>query len=254
MSGHSKWATIKRKKGANDAARGKLFGKLVRQVEVAARESGTSDPAASPSLADAIQRARDASVPKDNIERAAKRGAGELDDGVAYTPVTYEGYAPGGVAVLVECLTDNKNRTASDVRQAFTKVGGSLADPGSVAYLFSRRGQIVLAAEGVDEEEAMLAGMEHGLEDLEDQGETMVAWCDPGERSTLRKAFEAAGLVVREASSPLVPSTSIPVADVAEAKKILRLLDLLDDLDDVQDVYANFDIADDVMDEASADA
>ncbi len=179
MSGHSKWATIKRKKAANDAARGKLFAKLIRAIEVAARE-GDPDPESNATLADAIQKAKDNSVPKDTIERAVKRGAGDLE-GVKYEPAQYEGYAVGGVAVLVDCLTDNRNRTASDVRQAFTKIGGNLADPGSVAYLFTRRGQVVVASDGASEDDIMVAGLDDGLEDVEDQGEQLVAWCDPSD-------------------------------------------------------------------------
>ena len=233
MSGHSKWATIKRKKAANDAARGKLFAKLIRAIEVAARE-GDPDPESNATLADAIQKAKDNSVPKDTIERAVKRGAGDLE-GVKYEPAQYEGYAAGGVAVLVDCLTDNRNRTASDVRQAFTKIGGNLADPGSVAYLFTRRGQVVVAADGASEDDIMLAGLDAGLEDVEDQGEQYVAWCDPSNVRALRKALEQGGLTVRDSGSTMVPATSIPVSDPSDAKKVLRLLDLLDDNDDVQE-------------------
>lgn len=245
MSGHSKWATIRRKKGAADARRGKLFGRLVRAIEVAAREGG-GDPVANPTLADAVQRARDNSVPKDTIERAIKRGAGGLE-GVAYEQVQYEGYAPGGIAVLVDCLTDNRNRTAADVRAIFSRHGGSLAEPGSVAYLFNRRGQVVLTADGVTEDDVLVAGLDAGLEDIEDQGDQFVAWCDPSDVRDLRRALEDKGLAVRDAQSTMVPSSTVPVTQVDTARKVLRLLDAIDDNDDVQDFYANDDIPDDLV-------
>jgi YebC/PmpR family DNA-binding regulatory protein len=254
MAGHSKWANTKHRKDRQDKKRGKEFGKAIRLIESAARESGTSEPDMSPSLALAVQKAKDISVPKDTIERACKRGAGELDEGVAYETATYEGYAPGGVAVLVDILTDNRNRTASDVRSAFSKVGGNLAEPGAVAFMFSRRGQVVLDADGVTEDDVMLAGLEAGLEDVEVDDDTVVAWCDPSDTADLRGALEGAGLPVRGSGSTMVPATLIPVDDVGDAKKLLRLLDMLDDSDDVQEVYANFDIPDEVMDEAMADA
>jgi YebC/PmpR family DNA-binding regulatory protein len=240
MSGHSKWSTIKHKKAAKDAKRGKEFAKLIRAIEVAAKGANTSDPTMSPSLALAVQKARDASVPKDNIERACKRGAGELDGSVAYETGSYEGYGPGGVAVLVDVLTDNRNRTASDVRQAFTKAGGSLAEPGSVAFQFTRRGQVLVDAAGVDEDELLTIGLESGLEDLD-------AWCDASDVTVLRAALEGAGFRVVESGSPMIPAATVPVSDVGDAKKLLRLLDALDDNDDVQDVWANLDIDDDVL-------
>lgn len=252
MSGHSKWSTIKHKKAAKDAKRGKQFAKLIRAIEVAARNANTSDPEQSPSLALAVQKARDASVPKDNIERACKRGAGDLDGGAAYETAQYEGYASGGVAVLVDCLTDNRNRTASDVRSAFTKAGGNLAEPGSVAFLFSRRGQVVLSSDGVDEDELMLVGLEHGMEDLEREDDRFVAWCDASDVTALRRALEAAGFPVVESGSPMVPASTVPIGDRGEATKVLRLMDLLDDLDDVQDVWANFDIDDEVIEAIEA--
>jgi YebC/PmpR family DNA-binding regulatory protein len=224
MSGHSKWSTIKHKKAAKDAKRGKEFAKLIRAIEVAAKGAGHSDPTMSPSLGLAVQKAKDASVPKDNIERACKRGAGELDGSVSYETASYEGYGPGGVAVLVDVLTDNRNRTASDVRQAFTKAGGSLAEPGSVAFQFTRRGQVVLEADGVDEDELMLTDV-----------------------TDLRAALEAAGFRVVESGSPMIPAATVPVTDVGDARKLLRLLDMLDDNDDVQDVWANLDIDDDTL-------
>jgi YebC/PmpR family DNA-binding regulatory protein len=247
MSGHSKWSTIKHKKAAKDAKRGKEFAKLIRAIEVAARGAGTSDPEMSPSLALAVQKARDASVPKDNIERACKRGAGEMDGSVAYETASYEGYGPGGVAVLVDVLTDNRNRTASDVRQAFTKAGGSLAEPGSVAFQFSRKGQVDVALDGVDEDELMMVGLDAGMEDLEREDDRFVAWCDATDVTDLRAALEAAGFHVLESGSPMIPAATVPVTDPGDAKKLLRLLDMLDDNDDVQDVWANLDIDDDVL-------
>ncbi|MDX1511926.1 MAG: YebC/PmpR family DNA-binding transcriptional regulator [Nitriliruptorales bacterium] len=253
MAGHSKWANIKHRKGRQDAKRGKTFGKLIRAIEVAARAGGTSDPDMNPPLALAIQKAKDADVPKDTFERAAKRGAGELGDAAAYEPVQYEGYAPGGIAVLVDCLTDNRNRTAADVRSAFTKSGGSLAEPGSVSFLFSRRGQVVLTAPADAEDELLMVGLDAGLADLEQDGGTFTAWCDAADVPSLRAAFEEAGFRIESAGSTMVPSSTVDVADAAEAKKILRLLDELDDNDDVQDVYANFDIADEVLEAVGAE-
>lgn len=248
MAGHSKWANIKHRKSRQDALRGKQFARLIRAVEVAAKEAGSSDPELSPSLALAVQKAKDGDVPKDTIERAAKRGAGELAGAAAYEHAQYEGYAPGGVAVLVDCLTDNRNRTASDVRSIFNKVGGSLAEPGAVAFMFTRRGRVVVSGDGASEDDVMLAGLEHGLEDVEADDEAVTAWCDPSDIGALRKALETdGGFRVLDAGPTMVPSASVPVDDVSEAKKVLRLLDLLDDNDDVQDVYANFDIADHVL-------
>lgn len=252
MSGHSKWSKIKRQKAANDRARGKLFNKLIRAIESAARD-GDPDPEANATLADAIQRAKDNDVPKDTIERAVKRGSGELE-GVRYVPMTYEGYAPGGVAVLVDCLTDNRNRTASDVRNAFQSVGGALADPGSVSYLFTRRGQVTLVGEGVAEDDVLVAGIDAGLADVERQGDSIIAWSDPTDVRTLRAALEDGGLEVREAGTTKVPSTSVPVTDRDDASRVLRLLDILDDNDDVQDVYANFDIEDDLVEDVTETA
>ncbi|MEX0834621.1 MAG: YebC/PmpR family DNA-binding transcriptional regulator [Nitriliruptor sp.] len=249
MSGHSKWSTIKHKKAAKDARRGKQWAKLIRQIEVAARGAGTADVESSPSLALAVQKAKDAEVPKDTIERACKRGAGELEGAAAYEPAQYEGYAPGGIAVLVDVLTDNRNRTAADVRSAFTKAGGSLAEPGSVAFQFTRRGRVVLGKDGVDEDEVMLVGLDAGMEDLESDPDTYTAWCDPSDAADLRSALEGAGFKVQESGSTMVPATTVPIAEVGEARKVLRLLDDLDDNDDVQDVYANFDIPDELIDE-----
>jgi YebC/PmpR family DNA-binding regulatory protein len=252
MSGHSKWSTIKHKKAAKDARRGKQWAKLIRQIEVAAREANTAEPEASPSLALAVQKAKDAEVPKDTIERACKRGAGALDGAAAYEATQYEGYAPGGVAVLVDCLTDNRNRTASDVRSAFSKAGGNLAEPGAVAFLFSRRGQVVLVADGLEEDDVMLVGLDAGMEDLESDGDTFTAWVDPSDVTDLRAAFEDAGFTVQQAGSTMVPASTVPIADAGEARRVLRLMDLLDDNDDVQDVYANFDIPADLLETIEA--
>lgn len=251
MAGHSKWANTKHRKERQDKKRGKEFARLIRAIEVAAKEAQTSDPEMSPSLALAVQKAKDASVPRDTYERAAKRGAGELEGGKVYEAAQYEGYAAGGVAVLVDCLTDNRNRTSSDVRNAFSKAGGNLAEPGAVAFLFSRRGQVLLDADGVSEDDVMVAGLDAGLEDVEADTDTVTAWCDASDVADLRKALEGAGMKVVEAGSTMVPASTVPIDDVAEARKVLRLMDLLDDNDDVQDVYANFDIPDEILDEAT---
>ena len=242
MAGHSKWANIKHRKAAQDKKRGKQFAKLIRAIESAAREAGTSDPEMSPSLGLAVQKAKDADVPKDNIERACKRGAGEMDGAAAYETATYEGYAPGGVAVLVDVLTDNRNRTASDVRSAFSRSGGNLAEPGSVSFLFTRRGQVVVESEGVDEDALLLTGLDAGMEDLEPEESTFTAWCDPSDVIGLRNTLEEAGYRIVEAGSTMVPASTVPISDKGDAAKVLRLLDALDDNDDVQDVYANLDI------------
>jgi len=247
MAGHSKWANIKHRKAAQDKKRGKQFGKLIRAIESAAREAGNADPEASASLALAVQKAKDADVPKDNIERACRRGAGELDGAAAYEAALYEGYAPGGVAVLVECLTDNRNRTASDVRNAFGKSGGSLAEPGSVSFLFSRRGQLVVDAVGLSEDDLLMAGVDHGLEDIESDGERHLAWCDASEVVALREALEAAGCTVLESGSTMVPSSTVTVTDVGVARQVVRLLEVLDDNDDVQEVHSNVEFDDEVL-------
>jgi YebC/PmpR family DNA-binding regulatory protein len=246
MSGHSKWSTIKHQKGAKDARRGKLFAKLIRAIEVAAREGGSS-PEGNPTLADAIQKAKDNSVPNDTIDRAVKRGAGELE-GQRLELATYEAYAPGGVAMMVETLTDN--RTTADVRHVVTKGGGSLADAGSVAYLFNRRGQLVVLADGVDEDRVMEVALEAGAEDVESGEEGFTVTTAPGDLRGVRAAFDAAGIPYASAEVTMVPSMSVPL-DRDMAVRVLRLLDALEDLDDVQDVYANFDIPDEVMAEVS---
>jgi YebC/PmpR family DNA-binding regulatory protein len=249
MSGHSKWATIKHKKGAADKARGKLFAKLIRQVEVAAREGG-GDPEANPTLRTMFQKARDASVPLDTIERAIKRGTGDLE-GVVYESITYEGYAPGGVAVLVDVLTDNRNRTGSEIRNTFSKNGGSMAEPGAVAWQFERKG-VVLADRAVDEEELMLVALEAGAEDLVDDGDSWRITTPPGDLHAVRAALESAGVGVSSSELTMLPSATIPVAESDVAKRVLRLVDALDDNDDVQDVYANFDIADSLLEAIEA--
>jgi YebC/PmpR family DNA-binding regulatory protein len=243
VSGHSKWATIKRAKGAKDAQRGKLFAKLIRAIEVAAREGGSS-VTGNANLADAVAKAKDNSVPNDTIDRAIKRGAGELE-GQKLELVTYEGYAPGGVAVLVECYTDNRNRTSSEVRRAFTRAGGSLADPGSVAYLFNRKGEIIVAP-GEDEDRVMEVALEAGAEDVVGGAAGYTVTTEPGDFRDVRAAFDTSGIPYESAQVTMVPSVSVPVGE-ADAGKVLRLLDSLDELDDVQDVYANFDISDEVM-------
>jgi YebC/PmpR family DNA-binding regulatory protein len=249
MSGHSKWATIKHQKGAKDKARGKLFAKILRQVEVAAREGG-GDPESNPTLRTMFQKARDSSVPMDTIQKAIKRGTGELE-GVTYESITYEGYAPGGIAVLVEVLTDNRNRTGAEVRSLFSKLGGSMAEPGAVAWQFERKGTIVVDR-GADEEELMLAAVDAGAEDLADEGEAWRVTTPPTDLHKVRTAIEEAGMAVAEADLVMVPTSTVAVGDVEGAKKVLRLVDSLDDHDDVQNVYANFDITDELLLEASA--
>lgn len=243
MSGHSKWSTIKRKKGAKDAARGKLFAKLVRVVEVAAREGG-GDPEANPSLATAIDKARSSSVPNSNIERAIARGTGEVE-GAHYDEVFYEGYAPGGIAVYVHVLTDNRNRAASDVRSTFTRHGGSLGEPGSVAYLFEQKGYLLV--EG-DEDEVILAALEAGAEDIRVSGSACEVITAPSDFRHVRDGLIAHGFQPETAEVTHLPTTTVPV-DGSKAGQVLRLLDVLDDLDDVQEVFANFDISEEVMSE-----
>ena len=245
MSGHSKWATIKHRKGAADKARGKLFAKLIRQVEVAAREGG-GDMESNATLRTMFQKARDASVPTETIERAIKRGTGELE-GVRYEPVTYEGYAPCGVAVFVECLTDNRNRTGAEVRAIFSKNGGSSAEPGAVAWQFQRRGVILARKGGEDEDEMMLLALEAGADDLSDSGDTWTITTAASDLAHVRSALEQAGVAVESAELSLVPTTTVALDSESDARKVLRLIDLLEDHDDVQAVYANFDIPDSVL-------
>jgi YebC/PmpR family DNA-binding regulatory protein len=244
MSGHSKWATIKHKKGATDARRGKLFAKLIRQVELAARQGG-GDIDGNPTLRTMYQKARDASVPLDTIDRAVKRGTGELE-GVTYEQVTYEGYGPHGVAMLVDVLTDNRNRTGSEIRTMFSRAGGSLAEPGAVAWQFERKGTIVVDR-AADEDELMLAALDAGAEDLADEGDAWRVTTPPSDLHTVRTALEEAGFAVDSSDLIMVAANLVPLDDSAAAKAVLSLLDALEDHDDVQAVDANFDIADDVF-------
>lgn len=249
MSGHSKWATTRHKKAVVDARRGKLFAKLIKNIEVAARTGG-GDPAGNPTLYDAIQKAKKSSVPNDNIDRAVKRGSGAEAGGAVYQAVTYEGYGPGGVAVLVECLTDNRNRAASEVRIAMTRNGGSMADPGSVSYMFSRKGVIAVPREQggreITEDDVLEAVLDAGAEDVEDLGEMFEVRCDAGDLIAVRTAVQQAGLDYESAESSWVPSVTVPL-DEDGARRIFRLLEALDDSDDVQNVYANFEVSDEVM-------
>lgn len=244
MSGHSKWATIKHQKGAKDKARGKQFAKLIRQVEVAAREGG-GDVDGNPTLRTMFQKARAASVPLDTIERAVKRGTGELE-GVRYESVTYEGYGPSGVALLVETLTDNRNRTGAEVRSMFSKSGGSMAEPGAVSWQFARKG-IVTVDSKATEDDVMMTALEAGAEDVKDNGAAWEITCAPGDLEVIRQALDTAGLPVLEAEAMMISSNLVPIATEADAKKVLHLMEVLEDHDDVQSVWANFDIADDVL-------
>jgi YebC/PmpR family DNA-binding regulatory protein len=246
MSGHSKWATIKHKKGAADKKRGKLFAKLIKQVEVAARQGG-GELDANPTLRTMYQKARDNSVPLDTIERAIKRGTGELE-GVNYEDVTYEGYAPNGVALYIETLTDNRNRTGSEVRSTLSKHGGSLAEPGSVAWQFERKGVIALE-KSIDEDSIMIVALDNGAEDLLDEGDTWRLTCDPTDLNSLRDALDASEVPSISADLTFLPTQVVPLADSTSAKQVLTLIDLLDELDDVDSVHANFDIPDSVLQE-----
>lgn len=244
MSGHSKWATIKHKKGAADQARAKVFAKLIRQVEVAAREGG-GDQEANASLRTMYQKARDASVPLDTIQRAIKRGTGELE-GVTYDQITYEGYAPGGVAMLVEVLTDNRNRSGSDIRNIFTKRGGSMAEPGAVGWQFERKG-ILLVDRAADEDALMLAALDAAAEDLVDDTDAWRVITPPSDLQAVRTAVEGAGFTVESADLTMVAANLVPLTETGAAKQVLGLIEALEDLDDVQAVHANFDIPDDIL-------
>jgi YebC/PmpR family DNA-binding regulatory protein len=246
MSGHSKWSTIKHKKGAADARRGKLFSKLARAIIVAAKEGGP-DPTANLALQNAIAKARSYSMPKDNIDRAIAKGAGADADGSNFETVVYEGYGPSGVAVIVEALTDNRNRTAGEVRHTFAKNDGNLGGSGAVAWLFERRGVVTVAADGVDEDELMLAAAEGGAEDVTRDGSSFQVLSAPEQLAAVREAVEAAGFAIDNAELTMLPKTTVEVADESDAKKVLRLLEQLEDNDDVQDVYANFDIPERVL-------
>ena len=252
MSGHSKWATTKHQKAAKDKVRGKLFAKLIRQVEVAAREGG-GDLSANATLRAMVDKARDASVPLDTIERAIKRGTGELE-GVTYESVTYEGYASNGVAVIVECLTDNRNRTTSEVKNIFTRNGGSLAEPGAVAWQFHRKGMIIVdKTTGVGEDELIMAALEAGAEDVADQGDTFDLTTAPTDFTKVRDALAEAGVTLASSDLTMVATTAVPLSTEADARKVLRVLDALEDHDDVQNVYANFDIPDEIFQAVSAE-
>jgi YebC/PmpR family DNA-binding regulatory protein len=246
VSGHSKWSSIKHKKGAADAKRGKLFSKLSRAIIVAAKEGG-GDPANNLALQNAIEKAKSYSMPKDNIERAIAKGSGAEADAQAFETVIYEGYGPEGVAVIVEALTDNRNRTAADVRHLFSKSDGNLGTAGAVAWLFERRGVVLVPADGVDEDELTLAAAEGGADDVELDGSQYQIVAAPELLATLREAVEAAGFAIESAELTMIPKTTVEVADESAAKKILRLIDALEDNDDVQDVYANFDIPERVL-------
>jgi YebC/PmpR family DNA-binding regulatory protein len=246
MSGHSKWSSIKHKKGAADAKRGQLFSKLSRAIIVAAREGGP-DPAGNLALQNAIEKARSYSMPKDNIERAIARGSGADADAASYETVIYEGYGPNGVAVIVEALTDNRNRTASDIRHAFDKNDGNLGTSGAVLWLFERRGIVLVPADGVDEDELMLAAADGGADDVTLDGSTYQVVSPPESLATVRETLEAAGYAVDSAELTMVPKTTVEVAEESAAKKVLRLIDQLEESDDVQDVFSNFDIPEQVL-------
>jgi len=246
MSGHSKWATTKHKKAVVDARRGKLFAKLIKNVEVAARTGG-ADLAGNPTLYDAVQKAKKSSVPNDNIDRAVRRGAGLEAGGAAYEAITYEGYAPGGVAVLVECLTDNRNRAAADVRAALTRNGGSMADPGSVAYLFARKGVVIVPkGPGATEDDVLAAVLDSGAEEVDDLGESFEVVSEATDLIAVRNALQEAGIEYHSAEAAFLPSVEVPL-DEEQAKRVLRLIEAIEDSDDVQDVYANYSVSDDVM-------
>ncbi len=249
MSGHSKWATIKHKKGAADKARGKLWAKLIRQVEVAARAGG-GDLDANPTLRTMVDKAKGASVPNDTIDRAIKRATGELE-GVHYESATYEGYAPEGVAVFVEALTDNRNRTSADVRHLFSKNGGSIAEPGSVAWQFERKG-IISVGHAVSEDDLMLAALDAGAEDIIDEGDTWRVSCEPTNLTAVRTALDEAGIAYVSADVTWLPKATVELLTAESAKRVLKLIDALDDHDDVQDVYANFDIPDHILQSVDA--
>jgi YebC/PmpR family DNA-binding regulatory protein len=249
VSGHSKWATTKHQKGAKDKARGKLFAKLIRQVEVAAREGG-GDMNANATLRTMFQKARDASVPLDTIERAVKRGTGELE-GVRYEPVSYEGYAPSGVAIIVECLTDNRNRTGAEVRTIFTRNGGSMAEPGAVSWQFERKA-VITTPRSVPEDELVATVLDAGAEDVRDDGESWTVVAAPSELAPVRDAIEAAGMPYSSAELTMLATTTVEVDEEQAARRVLHLIDLLEDQDDVSNVYSNFDIPDAILEQVEA--
>ena len=250
MSGHSKWATTKHKKAVIDAKRGKLFAKLIKNIEVAARTSG-SDPDGNPTLYDAIQKAKKSSVPNDNIDRAVKRGAGLEAGGAEYQTIMYEGYGPNGVAVLIECLTDNRNRAASEVRVAMTRNGGSMADPGSVSYLFNRKGVVIVPKNGLTEDDVLTAVLDAGAEEVNDLGENFEVISEATDLVAVRTALQEAGIDYDSADANFVPTMQVEL-DEDGARKIFKLIDALEDSDDVQNVFANFDVSDEVMEKVEA--
>jgi YebC/PmpR family DNA-binding regulatory protein len=255
MSGHSKWATTKHKKAVIDAKRGKMFAKLIKNIEVAARTGG-GDPAGNPTLYDAIQKAKKSSVPNDNIDRAVKRGSGAEAGGADYQTIMYEGYGPNGVALLIECLTDNKNRAAMEVRTAMTRNGGSLADPGSVSYLFSRKGVVLVPREQegkqVGEDDVLEATLDAGAEEVNDLGESFEVVSEATDLVAVRTALQAAGIDYDSAEASFVPSMNIDLEDEKSAGSVLRLVEALEDLDDVQNVFGNFDVSDEIMESLDA--
>jgi YebC/PmpR family DNA-binding regulatory protein len=248
MSGHSKWATIKHKKGVADKARGKLFAKLSRQIEVAAKNGG--DIESNPTLRAAVQKAKGARMTNDAIDRAVKRGTGESDGGT-YESIMYEGYAPGGVALLIDVLTDNRNRTGSEIRGVFTKLGGSMAEPGAVSWQFARTG-VILTGEGIDEDELMMAALEAGADDIVAEGAGFKILTEPSDVYDVKTALDGAGIEIISADAPLLSDNLVPITVSSEAKAVLRILEALEDNDDVQDVFSNFDISDELMEEATA--
>jgi len=246
MSGHSKWATTKHKKAVIDAKRGKLFARLIKNIEVAARTGG-ADLAGNPTLFDAVQKAKKNSVPNDNIDRALKRGAGLEAGGADWQTVMYEGYGPNGVALLIECLTDNRNRAATEVRTALTRNGGNLADAGSVSYMFSRKGVVIVPRAGaLSEDDVLLAVLDAGAEEVNDLGESFEVISEPTNLTAVRSALQSAGIEYESAESSFVPSVTVQL-DEEPARKVFKLIDVLDDCDDVQNVFANFDVSDEVM-------
>jgi YebC/PmpR family DNA-binding regulatory protein len=251
MSGHSKWATTKHKKAVVDAKRSKLFAKLIKNIEVAARTGGP-DVMGNPTLYDAVQKAKKNSVPIDNIDRAVKRGGGLETGGAEYSTIMYEGYGPNGVAVLIECLTDNRNRAASDVRVAMTRNGGSMADPGSVSYLFNRKGVVIVPKGNLTEDDVLSAVLEAGAEEVNDLGEAFEVVSEASDFVAVRTAVQAAGIDYDSAEASFLPSMSVEL-DIDGARKVMKLIDALEDSDDVQNVYANFDVSDEIMEELDAE-
>jgi len=249
VSGHSKWSTIKRKKGAADAKRGRIFTRLIKEITVAARMGG-GDPEGNPRLRSAVSTAKSENMPKDNIDRAIKKGTGELE-GAVYEEISYEGYGPGGVAVLVDCMTDNKNRTVADIRHAFSKSGGNLGETGCVSWMFDKKGSILIEKSAIDEEELMEKGLEAGAEDVLEEDNEYQVITGPDDFESVREALEADGLEFIEAAVSLIPQNTVEITDEKTAKQVLRLLESLEDHDDVQSVSANVDIPDELMEAVS---